>query len=38
MFLNARYTDILNLNKFVIKYTKYIINSNDKVSKIYFLN
>ena len=30
MFLNIKYKDALNLNIFVIKYTKYCDNSTDK--------
>ena len=30
MFLNIKYKDALNLNIFVIKYTKYSDNSIDK--------
>ena len=30
MFLNIKYKDTLNLNIFVIKYTKYSDNSIDK--------
>ena len=30
MFLNIKYKNVLNLNIFVIKYTKYSDNSIDK--------
>ena len=38
MFFNTKYKDALNLNIFVIKYTKYSDNSIDKSLKIIFQN
>ena len=38
MFLNVKYEDILNKNKFRIKHTKYSNNSIDKDLKNQFSN